>query len=403
VFALFWEQAAMKYSSILSAVRTPIGKFGGKLAGHTAVQLATVAITEALKQAGLTPEQVDLTIVGHARQAANGPNPARQAALAAGVPVEKSAWTMNQACASGLASIDQAHKALLLGDAQVVVAAGMESMSRVPYYLEKARWGLRLGHDQLVDGMYKDGFFCPVSNMIMGETAEILVDEFDISRQEQDEFAVESQGKCQQAIEAGKFADEIVGVEVKERRETVVMTSDEHPRGVTVEKLNRLKPVYQLDDRDGTVTAGNASGITDGASALILTTPELAEQLGLQEMARYTGGVTTGCEPKKMGLGPVHAVAELEKRFGKGVSDFDIVELNEAFAAQVIACQRTLAIPAEKLNPNGGSIALGHPIGCTGNRMAVTLLHELRRRGGGRGLATLCVSGGFGIAGMFEA
>jgi acetyl-CoA C-acetyltransferase len=393
----------MKYSCILSAVRTPIGSFGGKLARHTAVQLATVAISDAMKRAGLTPEQVDLTIVGHARQAANGPNPARQAALASGIPVEKSAWTLNQACASGLASIDHAHKALLLGDAQVVVAAGMESMSRVPYYLEKARWGLRLGHERLVDGMYRDGFFCPMSEMVMGETAEILVDEFNISRLEQDEFAAESQRKCQQAREAGKFQDEIVGVEVREKRETVIMTCDEHPRDdVTAEKLSRLNPVYELEERAGTVTAGNASGITDGASALILTTPEMAEKLGLQELGRYAGGVVAGCEPKKMGLGPVVAAAELERRFGKTVSDFDIVELNEAFAAQVIACQRSLAIPAEKLNPNGGSIALGHPIGCTGNRMAVTLLHELRRRGGGRGLATACVSGGFGIAGMFE-
>lgn len=393
----------MKKSSILSAVRTPIGKFGGKLARHTAAQLAAVAISEALKRAGLTAEQVDLTIVGHARQAANGPNPARQAALAAGIPVERPAWTLNQACASGLAAIDHAHKALLLGDAQVVVAAGMESMSRVPYYLEKARWGLRLGHDQLVDGMYRDGFFCPMSDMVMGETAEILVDEFRISRAEQDEFAAESQRKCQEAIEAGRFQDEIVGVEVKERKEKVLMTEDEHPRaGVTAEKLGKLSPVYQLEHRPGTVTAGNASGITDGASCLILTTPEFAKAHGLDEWARYTGGVVAGCEPKKMGLGPVHAVELLEKRFGKTVADFDLVELNEAFAAQVIACQRTLAIPAAKLNPNGGAIALGHPIGCTGNRISVTLLHELKRRGGGRGLATACVSGGFGIAGMFE-
>ena len=393
----------MQYSSILSAVRSPIGRFGGRLAQHTAVELAALAISEAVRRAGLTPDQVDLTIAGHARQAANGPNPARQAALAAQIPVERSAWTLNQACASGLASIDHAHKALLLGDAQIVVAAGMESMSRVPYYLEKARWGLRLGHEKLVDGMYRDGFFCPMSDMVMGETAEILVDEFDISRQEQDEFAAESQYKCQQAREAGRFRDEIVGVEVKERRETLTMTDDEHPRdGVTSDKLGRLKPVYQLEHREGTVTAGNASGITDGASAVILTTPPMLEKLGLREMGRYTGGAVAGCAPKKMGLGPVHALAELERRYGSSIADFDIVELNEAFAAQVIACQRTLKIPAEKLNPNGGSIALGHPIGCTGNRMVVTLLHELRRRGGGRGLATACVSGGFGIAGMFE-
>lgn len=393
----------MTNSSILSAVRTPIGRFGGKLSHLTAAQLAAIAIKEALTRAGVSPEQVDLTIVGHARQAANGPNPARQAALAAGIPVERPAWTLNQACASGLAAIDHAHKALLLGDAEIVVAAGMESMSRVPYYLENARWGLRLGHDRLVDGMYKDGFFCPMSDMVMGETAELLVDEFDISRAEQDEFAADSQQKCEAARSAGKFADEIVGVEIREKREKVLLTADEHPRdGVKAEKLQKLPPVYKLEARDGTVTAGNASGITDGASALILTTAEKARELGLKEMARYQGGVVVGCPPRKMGLGPVHAMAELERKFNRTVADFDIVELNEAFAAQVIACQRTLKIPSEKLNPNGGSIALGHPIGCTGNRMAVTLLHELKRRGGGRGLATLCVSGGFGIAGMFE-
>ena len=393
----------MTYSSILSAVRTPIGRFGGKLSHLSAADLASVAIKEALTRAGLTPEQVDLTIIGHARQAANGPNPARQAALAAGIPVERSAWTLNQACASGLAAIEHAHKAIRLGEAEIVVAAGMESMSRVPYYLENARWGLRLGHDRLVDGMYKDGFFCPMSDMVMGQTAELLVDEFEVSRLEQDEFAADSQQKCESARAAGKFADEIVGVPIKEKGETVLLKEDEHPRdGVTAEKLRKLPPVYKLESRQGTVTAGNASGITDGASALILTTEQKARELGLEEMARYTGGVVVGCPPRKMGLGPVHAVAELERKYGRSVTDFDIVELNEAFAAQVLACQRTLKIPQEKLNPNGGSIALGHPIGCTGNRMAVTLLHELKRRGGGRGLATLCVSGGFGIAGMFE-
>ncbi|MFA5508422.1 MAG: thiolase family protein [Vulcanimicrobiota bacterium] len=393
----------MKFSSVLSAVRTPVGRFGGLLSNHTAAQLAGLAIKEALVRAGLQPDLVDLTIVGHARQAANGPNPARQAALAAGIPDEKPSWTLNQACASGLAAIDHAHKALLLGDAEIVVAAGMECMSRVPYYLENARWGLRLGHDQLVDGMYKDGFFCPMSDMVMGETVELLADEFEISRQEQDEFAAASQQKCEAARKAGKFTDEIVGVEVKEKRQKVVMATDEHPRdGVTAAGLQRLSPVYKLAHREGTVTAGNASGITDGASALILTTADKARELGLEEMARYTGGVVAGCAPRRMGLGPVHALSALERKFGRQAGDFDIVEINEAFAAQVIACQRTLQIPADKLNINGGSIAMGHPIGCTGNRIAVSLLHELRRRGGGRGLVTLCVSGGFGIAGMFE-
>ena len=391
------------YSVILSAVRTPIGKFGGKLASFSAVELATHAVKSAVERANIKASDVGLTIVGHARQAGNGPNPARQVAIRSGFSETAPAWTLNQACASGLSAIEHAHKALVLGDADVVVAAGMESMSRVPYLLEKARWGLRLGHDKLVDAMYRDGLFCPLADKVMGETVEVLVDEFNISRQEQDEFAAESQRKCQEARESGRFEAEIAPIEVKEKKQTALMVSDEHPRdGVTAEKLGRLRPVYELEHREGSITAANASGITDGASALILCTPEKAEALGLKGLGRYMGGLVTGCAPERMGLGPVHAVAAVEKRFQKTTKDFDLIEINEAFAAQVLACQRTLEIPAEKLNPNGGSIALGHPIGCTGNRMAVTLLHELQRRGGGSGLATACVSGGFGVAGLFE-
>lgn len=392
-----------QFSFIMGAKRTPIGKFGGRLAHHSAVSLAQVAVKAALESAGIAPGQVDLTIVGHARQAGNGPNPARQVALACGVPQESPAWTMNQACASGLSAIDHAHKAILLGEADVVVAAGMESMSKVPYLLEKARWGLRLGHNELVDGMYRDGFFCPLAGVVMGETAETLVDDLNITRGEQDEFAANSQNKCEKARQEGRFRAEIAPVTVKEKRQMVEMEEDEHPRdGVTAEKLAKLPPVYKLEHREGTVTAANASGITDGASAVIVVSPRKAEELGLTPMARYTGGVVVGCEPARMGLGPVYALEALQQKYGKSVSDFDLVELNEAFAAQVLACQRGLNIPPEKLNVNGGAIALGHPIGCTGNRMTVTLLHELKRRGGGKGLATLCVSGGFGIAGMFE-
>lgn len=389
--------------TILSAARTPIGKFGGRLAGRSAVFLAIEAVKGALSQAGVSPEQVDLTILGHARQAGNGPNTARQVAIGCGIPERASAWTLNQACASGLAALEHARKALLLGEAQVVVAAGTESMSTVPYLLDKARWGLRLGHDQLVDGMYRDGFFCPMAGVVMGETVESLVDDFAISRQEQDEFAAASQQKCQEARAQGKFKDEITALKLKEKGREVLMTEDEHPRdGMTAEALAKLPPVYKLEHRQGTVTAGNASGITDGASAVVMTTAEVAKSMGWTGLGRYTGGAVVGCSPSKMGLGPVYAVEELKKRYQVSLSDFDLVELNEAFAGQVIACQRSLAIPAEKLNPNGGSIAIGHPIGCTGNRMAVTILHELARRGGGRGLVTLCVSGGFGIAGMFE-
>lgn len=391
-------------SHIVGAVRTPIGKFGGALAHLTAVELGTLAVKAALESAGLSPQEVGLLVAGHARQAGNGPNPARQVSIASGIPQEVTAWTLNQACASGLSAIEQAHKAILLGEADVVVAMGMESMSRVPYMLENARWGLRLGHDQIIDGMYRDGFLCPMAGVVMGETAETLVDDLSISRQEQDEFAVNSQHKRQAARDARKFEAEIVGVEVKKGRQKVLMLEDEHPRDdITLESLAKLPPVYKLTHREGTITAGNASGITDGASAVVVVSERKAKDLGLNTLARYAGGVVVGCEPARMGLGPVYAVEALQKKLGYSVSDFDLVELNEAFAAQVIACQRTLNIAPEKLNPNGGAIAIGHPIGCTGNRMAVTLVHELRRRGGGRGLATLCVSGGFGAAAVFEA
>lgn len=394
----------MKKSHIIGAVRTPIGKFGGRLASKTAVELGVHAVQAALKSAGLSRGQVDLLIAGHARQAGNGPNPARQVAIGAGIPQEVPSWTLNQACASGLSAIEHAHKAILLGEADVAVAMGMENMSRVPYMLERARWGLRLGHDQIVDGMYRDGFSCPLAGVVMGETAETLVDDLHITRVEQDEFAAGSQQKREAAHAAGRFAAEIAGIEIKEGRQKVMMTEDEHPRdGITAQGLAKLPPVYKLAHREGTVTAGNASGITDGASAVVLVSERKAAELGATTLARYSGGLVVGCEPARMGLGPVFAVQALEKRMGLTLADFDVVELNEAFAAQVIACQRSLQIPEEKLNPNGGAISIGHPIGCTGNRMAVTLVHELRRRGGGRGLATLCVSGGFGAAGVFEA
>lgn len=394
----------MTKSHIIGAVRTPIGKFGGRLASKTAVELGVHAVLAALKSAGLEPQAVDLLIAGHARQAGNGPNPARQVAIGAGIPQEVPSWTLNQACASGLSAIEHAHKAILLGEADVVVAMGMENMSRVPYMLERARWGLRLGHDQIIDGMYRDGFSCPLAGVVMGETAETLVDDLNITRLEQDEFAADSQQKREAAHAAGRFAAEMVGIEVKEGRQKVMMTEDEHPRnGITAGGLAKLPPVYKLQHREGTITAGNASGITDGASAVVLVSEKKAAELGATTLARYSGGLVVGCEPARMGLGPVFAVQALEKKMGLKLADFDVVELNEAFAAQVIACQRTLRIPADKLNPNGGAISIGHPIGCTGNRMAVTLVHELRRRGGGRGLATLCVSGGFGAAGVFEA
>ena len=296
-------------SLLLSAVRTPIGKFGGSLAQLTAVELGTRAVKAALQRAGVEPAQVDLVIMGHARQAGNGPNPARQVAIASGVPEASPAWTLNQACASGLAAIEHAHKALRLGEAKIVVAGGMESMSRVPYMLEGARWGLCLGHGELVDGMYRDGLFCPMSGVVMGETAETLVDDYSISREEQDAFAASSQQKCQAAREAGKFKDEVLTLELKQRKATITMEADAHPRyNLTAQKLGRLSPVYNLECREGTITAANASGITDGASAMVMTTVEHARELGLTSLARYTGGVVVGCQPQRMGLGPVHAM-----------------------------------------------------------------------------------------------
>ncbi len=390
-------------SDIVSAVRTPIGKFGGQFSEIPAVELGRIAVEAAISRAGVAPELVELVIVGQARQAGNGPNPARQVARAAGIPDSTPAWTMNQACASGLAAIDQAHKAIALGEAEVVVAAGIENMSRVPYFLENARWGLRLGHDQLTDAMYRDGLFCPMAQKIMGETVEALVEEFEITREEQDECAARGQAHGPRGRESGFFEAEIAPVTISTRKGNIEVLLDEHPRdGVTAAQLAKLAPVYKLDHRKGSITAGNASGITDGASALVLVSERKAREMTWKALAKYLGGVTVGCAPERMGLGPVHACQRLLSERQLDWSDIDLVELNEAFAAQVLACQRTLKIPEERLNVNGGAIALGHPIGCTGNRMAVTLLHEMRRRQVGTGLATLCVSGGLGIAGLFS-
>ena len=322
----------MKRVAILSAVRTPIGKFGGALSKYTAVELGQKAVSEAVTRSGLRPQDVGQTIIGLARQASCGPNPARQISIRAGIPETTPAWTLNQACASGLAAISFGAQQIQLGTAEVVVAGGAESMSNVPYLLEKVRFGPKLGHQRLTDAMYQDGLFCPLADMIMGETAEILVDELNISRQEQDEFATHSQNKCEEARRQGKFADEIVAVEVKDGP----MTSDEHPRdGVTVEKLAKLKTVFR---KDGTITAGNASGITDGASALVLTSEEKVKQLGLEPLAWYEGGLTVGLDPKRMGLGPARV---LEQYLGAGLQASRGVRPDRA--------QRSLRGPGDRL------------------------------------------------------
>ncbi|MCP3981856.1 MAG: acetyl-CoA C-acetyltransferase [bacterium] len=380
-------------------VRTPIGKFGGSLADVTAVELATHAFRAALDRAGVAADQVDQAILGHARQAGCGPNPGRQASVACGIPVERPARTVNQACLSGLQAILDAERAIRLGEAEVVLVGGTESMSRVPYMLE-ARWGYRMGHQQLVDGMYRDGFVDPISGDVMGRTAETLATRYEIPREEQDAFAAETQRRCEVARRDDRFADEIVPIEVGARRGVRVIDSDEHPRdGVTAEALRRLKPVF---DREGTVTAGNSSGITDGAAAMLVLSGRAAARLNVTPAARIVGHRISGVEPAIMGIGPVPAVRDLLKATGFGLSDIDLVELNEAFAAQVLAVARDLELDLDRTNVNGGAIALGHPIGCSGTRVVVTLLHEMRRRKSRLGLATLCASGGMGGAMIVE-
>ena len=384
---------------LAAGVRTPIGKFGGVFAGLSAVELGAVAGRAALERAGIAGDAVDQSIFGHARQAGCGPNPARQVALACGVPVERPAYTVNQACLSGMQAILAAVRAVRLGEARAVLAGGMESMSRVPYLLD-ARWGLRMGDRQLTDAMYRDGFVDPICGKVMGETAETLAGRYDIPRSEQDAYAALSQTRCEAARRAGRFRDEIVPVTVRGRKGATVVSEDEHPRdGVTPDALAELRPVF---DDGGTVTAGNSSGITDGAAALIVLSADAASRLKVEPLARIVGYRVEGVEPEIMGIGPVPAVRNLESATGVALADIDLVELNEAFAAQVLAVDRDLGFDRERLNVNGGAIALGHPIGSSGARIVVTLLHEMARRGSRRGLATLCVSGGMGGALLVE-
>lgn len=381
---------------ILSAVRTPIGKFGGKLAGMTAPDLGVVAAQAALDRAGVQPSDVEETIFGCARQAGNGPNPARQISVRSGVPKESPAYTVNQACASGMKAIALSFQEIAMGNMDCALVGGTESMSRVPYYLDGGRWGYRLGNQELVDGMYRDGFLCKICNLVMGETAEILAEQYKISRDEQDQFALKSQQKAENAIKAGRFKDEIVPVTLQSKKGEEVFIQDEHPfLGATLEKMAKLSPVFS---KTGTVTAGNSSGITDGAAAMVLAGEAFVKKNRLKPLARIAGAASAGVDPRTMGIGPVPAIARLEKKTGLKLNDFDLVELNEAFAAQVIACDRELHMDPDKINVNGGAIALGHPIGCTGTRISVTLLHEMLRRKANRGVATLCVSGGMGMA-----
>jgi acetyl-CoA C-acetyltransferase len=379
---------------ITHAKRTPIGKFAGALASLSAVQMGTHAVKAVLAESGL--KSVDEVYMGHARQAGCGPNPARQVTIGAGLPETTVATTVNMACASGLKAIVLAAQQIQLGLAETVIAGGMESMSNVPHMLAGIRDGYRLGHAEVIDLMYRDGFHCPMADQLMGRTAETLRIQYDISRIEQDEFAAASHNKAEAAIKAGAFKAEISPITIKGKKGDTVIENDEPVReGLKPADMAKLKPVF-MDD--GTVTPGNASGITDGASALLLMTAAKAKQLGLPILARLEGFAFAGVDPKVMGIGPVPATQKLNKQLGLQVKDYDLVELNEAFAAQVLACNRELKIAPERLNIQGGAIALGHPIGNTGARIVTTLAHALKRTGKNRGLATLCVSGGLGAS-----
>jgi acetyl-CoA C-acetyltransferase len=423
----------MKTVYIVSAVRTPIGKFGGMLGDFAAPDLGVIAVRAALERAfgaeripaERTPGEagpidvaatirgaadssvarpawhIDELIFGNARPAGVGPNPARQIAWRAGLGDDVPAFTINMACASGLRAVMLGWQEILLGQAEIVVAGGAESMSRVPYLVE-GRWGFKMGNQPLVDAMYRDGFLCQISKLVMGETAEILAEQYKISRKDQDAFALESQRRAGRAAAECRFKAEIVPIEKKDKKGNVSrLDKDEHVRpDVTMEDLGKLPPVF---NKTGTVTAGNSSGITDGAAAVVLASEEKVRALGLKPLARIVDATVAAVDPRVMGIGPVPAVRSLMERTGTKMEDYAAVELNEAFAAQVIACDRELHFNRERLNPNGGAIALGHPIACSGARILATLVSELRRApvrtgSSSRGLATLCVSGGMGVA-----
>lgn len=383
---------------ITHAVRTPIGKFLGGFSKLSGPDLGVAAVKGLLARSGVAAADVDFVVFGMGRQAGSGPNIARQVSVRAGVPETKPAFTVNMACASGWKAILLASDAIRLGRAKVVVAGGCESMTNLPFMLPKMRLGYRLGNERVVDGMYQDGFLCPLSKLVMGETAEKLAKQLNISRSEQDAFALHSQLKCEAARKEHKFTDEIVPVDVPGEKGSITTISlDEHPRdGATLESLAKLPPVF--DAKTGTVTAGNSSGITDGGAAVLVMSESEAKKRGLPILAKIGEAVEAGVDPSIMGIGPVPAIRELLTKTNSKIDGYDLIELNEAFAAQVIACDRELKFPAERFNVNGGSIALGHPIGATGTRIVVTMLHEMKRRNAKKGLATLCVSGGMGVA-----
>ena len=388
----------METAVILEGARTPIARFFGSYSELPAVDLGVLAAREAMRRAKVEPAQVDQTIFGHARQAGNGPNTGRQVSVKAGVPVEVSAYNVNIACGSGMKAVQLGAQQIALGDSEVVLAGGMENMTRVPFILDRMRTGYRMGDAQVYDGMYRDGLLDPLCGLVMGETAENLVDRYDISRAEQDAFALESQQKA----ESGKAARaaEMFPVETSSPKLPFPLSEDEHPRpDTTLEGLGALKPVFR---EGGSVTAGNSSGITDGAAAMVLMSESRAKTEGREPLARILATSWAGVPPEIMGIGPVPATQKVLERTGLSLADIDLVEINEAFAAQVIACERELKFDRDRLNVNGGGISLGHPIGMSGARVILSLAYEMRARGASLGLATLCISGGQGLAVILE-
>jgi acetyl-CoA C-acetyltransferase len=392
---------------IVGAVRTPIGRYGGAFRNVHPAELAAAATRAALERSRVSPELVDEVLMGHGRQAGSGPNTARQVVKRAGLPDDVPAYTINKACASSLQAVASGAQSIVTGESEVVVTGGMESMSRMPYLVdaEDARWGHRMGNFALVDAMYRDGFTCSLCGLVMGETAEVLARQYRITRESSDAYAVESQRRAASAQAARRFEAEIVPIEVTDAKDkTTTVSVDEHLRpDTTIEILRKLPTVFgEVEGHPGIITAGTSSGITDGAAAVVLMSEKKAGAEGIRPRARILGWASAAVDPRIMGIGPVPAVRKLLERLRLTLDDFDLVELNEAFAPQVLAVLRDLPIPSEKLNVNGGAIALGHPIGATGARLLVTLLHEMEKRDVRLGLATLCVSGGLGMAMVIE-
>lgn len=385
---------------LVQPLRTPIGRFGGSLSTLTAADLGVAVARATLERSGVDPAAVDVTIFGNSRQAGVGPNIARQISFRSGLAEQVPAYTVNQACGSGIRSIINGADDIVLGNAEIVLAGGTESMSNTPYLMTRARWGLRMGDGEVTDGMMRDGFMCPLAEELMGSTAETLAQRYGISRDEQDAYALGSQQKAAAAWDEGRFADEVVPVEVPSRKGTITFDRDEHLRpDTTLETLAKLPPVFR---ENGSVHAGNSSGITDGAASVLVAGAEAVRRHGLKPVARVVAYAQAGVDPKIMGIGPVPVTRRILAETGISLDEIDLIELNEAFAAQVLACDRELSIDPEKLNVHGGAIALGHPIGCTGTRITTTLLHAMSARDARLGLATLCISGGMGLALLLE-